>query len=77
VLKPKVAVCFNPSCRSRFRRLGDGKLFIEPTREAAKSESRRVVWLCGRCSSEHTLHYDWELRDFVLSGQQAQGQRIA
>ena len=77
MLKPNVAVCFNPSCRSRFRRLGDGELFIEPSREAATNESRRVVWLCGRCSEQHTLQYDWERREFVVFEHRPGGQRIA
>lgn len=77
MLKPNVAVCFNPSCRSRFRRLGDGKLFIEPTRDIGKSESRRVVWLCGGCSQDHTLRYDRERRDFILSRQRPHSQQIA
>ncbi len=77
MLKPSVAVCFNPSCRSRFRRLGDGKLFIEPIREFEKGRSRRMVWLCDECSKDHTLRYDWERKDFVLTGHRSHGQRIA
>jgi hypothetical protein len=77
VLKPSVAVCFNSSCRSRFRRLGDGKLFIEPTREFLKGQSRRVVWLCEGCSRDHTLGYDWESHEFVLRGHPPRGRRIA
>lgn len=77
MLKPSVAVCFNSSCRSRFRRLGDGKLFIQPLREFEKGQPRRVVWLCGECSLEHTLRYDWERKDFVLAGHRPHGRRIA
>ncbi len=68
MLKPSVAVCYNPSCPSRFQRLGEGKLFIEPVRGMEKGRSRRMVWLCGKCTKEHTLRYDWERKDFVLSG---------
>lgn len=77
MLKPSVAACFNPSCTSRFRRLGDGKLFIEPVRGFEKGHSRRMVWLCDQCSKEHTLHYDWERKNFVLTGSRPHGRRIA
>jgi hypothetical protein len=77
MLKPSVAACFNPSCASRFRRLGDGRLFIEPIHEFEKGQERRVIWLCGQCSQEHTLRYDWERKDFVLTGFRPHGRRIA
>ena len=77
MLKPSVAVCYNSSCASRFQRLGDGKLFIEPIREFVKGQARRVVWLCNRCSRDHTLRYDWERKDFVLTGHRPHGRRIA
>ncbi len=77
MLKPSVAVCYNPSCTSHFRRLGDGKLFIEPVRGLEKGQSRRMVWLCDQCSQDHTLRYDWERKDFVLAGHRPNGRRIA
>ncbi len=77
MLKPSVARCFNSSCESRFRRMGDGKLFVEPTRELQKDRSRRVVWLCTSCAHEYTLRYDWDKRDFVLLGHRPHGRRIA
>ena len=77
MLKPSVAVCFNPTCGSRFRRMGEGNLFIEPIRGFEKGHARRVVWLCAQCSRDHTLHYDWERKDFVVSGRRPHGQQIA
>jgi hypothetical protein len=77
VLKPSVASCFNPSCSTEFKRLGEGKLFIQPTREFVKAESRRLVWLCKTCAHEYTLRYDWEREDFVLTGHRPHGRRIA
>ncbi len=77
MLNPSVASCFNSSCRSRFKRLGEGKLFIQPTREFHQGQSRRVVWLCKTCANEHTLHYDWEREEFVLIRHHAHGRRIA
>jgi hypothetical protein len=77
VLKPSVARCFNSSCPSKFQRLGEGKLFVEPIREFQKGHARRVVWLCSECSRDHTLRYDWDRRDFVLSAHRLPGRRIA
>ena len=77
MLKPNVATCFNSSCHTKFRRMGDGKLFVEPLRNLERGQSRRVVWLCSHCSREHSLHYDNGRRQFVLSPRPAQGKRIA
>jgi len=77
MLKPSVAICYNPPCTSHFRRLGEGKLFIEPVRGPEQGRTRRMVWLCGQCSKDLTLHYDWERKDFVLMGHRPHGRRIA
>jgi len=77
VLKPSVATCFNPSCDSEFRRMGDGKLFVEPSHNLERGQGRRVVWLCSRCTSEYSLHYEERVKDFVLTPHRQAGKRIA
>ncbi len=72
MLKPSVASCFNPSCSSRFRRMGEGRLFVEP--ERGNDHPLRVVWLCNTCSHQYTLDYDFEEKEFVLK---AREQKIA
>ncbi len=76
MLKPSVATCFNPSCKSEFRRMGDGKLYVEPLRQHDRN-GRQVIWLCSRCALEHSLHYDGDHKQFVLTPHREHGKRIA
>jgi len=50
-----VEECANPSCRMRFRKFGNGRLFV--VESPAKSESRRpqYFWLCSACSRSMTV----------------------
>jgi hypothetical protein len=63
--------CANPQCSKPFLRLGEGKLFLVETEDAAKSRElsipssprrppRRVerYWLCDRCAENSTLIHD-------------------
>jgi hypothetical protein len=77
MLKPNVATCLNSSCQAEFRRMGDGKLFVEPLRDPERGQARRVVWLCSQCSRDHSLHYDDGRRQFVLTPRPSHGKRIA
>ena len=77
MLKPNVAKCLNSSCQAEFKRMGDGKLFVEPVRNAQRDHARRVVWLCSRCSRDHLLHYDDGGQQFVLTPRPTHGKRIA
>jgi hypothetical protein len=66
-LRPK---CANPSCAASFDWLAGGKLFrfprerheLAPTdgRDTSASGSHPIghFWLCERCSSVYTLHYE-------------------
>jgi hypothetical protein len=77
MLKPSVATCFNTSCENEFRRLGDGKLFVEPLRNLERGSARRVVWLRAECSREQTLIYDDSRKQFTLSPHRPHPKRIA
>jgi hypothetical protein len=77
MLKPSVATCFNPSCDSEFRRMGDGKLFVEPLRNLDRGHGRQVVWLCKECSREHSLQYDYARNEFVLGPNRPHGRHVA
>lgn len=53
-----LAKCSNPSCSTRFLRLGNGRLFIletDPPRHSDKSERTEYFWLCEACSATTTL----------------------
>lgn len=73
MLKPNVSTCANPNCSAEFKRLGDGKLFIEPANLHIKGRPERIVWLCGSCSRSHDLRYDREKQEFVLVSQHKRG----
>jgi hypothetical protein len=77
MLKPSVATCFNPACDGEFRRMGEGKLFVEPLRNLDRGHARRVVWLCSVCSREYSLHYDEGGKQFVLGPHRPHAKRIA
>ena len=57
MLKPSVAKCFNPSCAAKFKKMGEGKLFVQPSGRAARTDTRQVVGLCSHCLRGHTLRY--------------------
>jgi hypothetical protein len=46
-----VAKCANPPCRTRFRYLGEGRLF----RIEIESSKNEYFWLCSDCASKMTL----------------------
>ncbi len=73
MLKPSVSTCANPNCSAEFKRLGDGKLFTEPPNVHVKGQSRRIIWLCDSCSRGHTMRYDREKHEFLLSSQHKRG----
>lgn len=77
MLKPNVAKCFNSSCDAKFKRMGDGKLFVEPHRSMEKGAGRQVVWLCSKCSRDHRLRFDDGQKKFVLHPHRPHEKRIA
>ena len=63
--------CANPECRTRFRKLEDGKLFLleaeatagEGAERRGESRTERRLehyWLCDPCSSVLTLSFERE-----------------
>jgi len=62
-----VSTCANPSCDAKFKRLGDGKLFVRPAHKDADSVvSQKVLWLCAKCSQEFEMKYDRRKHSFQL-----------
>jgi hypothetical protein len=59
-----VSTCANPDCGAKFKRLGDGRIFV---RSAHKSGlTQKVLWLCSKCSQEFDLEYDHRKQTFQL-----------
>jgi hypothetical protein len=61
-----VSTCANPTCDAKFKRLGDGKLFVRPAQKESDSGTQKVLWLCSRCSQEWDLKYDRRKQTFQL-----------
>ncbi len=64
-----VAKCANPDCKTEFRRLGDGKLFVKTLKKATGPAglSQRAAWLCNRCcESGYDLRFDSKIESFQL-----------
>jgi hypothetical protein len=55
--------CANPECGERFRRLGDGKLFVRPV---ASDGKQKALWLCQKCSLHFDLRFDRQHEEFHL-----------
>lgn len=60
----KVSECANPECKAEFRRLGEGKLFVQPA--SRRHQRQKAVWLCRICSQSLTMQFDEEQETFVL-----------
>lgn len=64
-----VAKCANPDCKTEFRRLGDGKLFVKTLKKAVGPTglSQRAAWLCNRCcNGGYDLRFDRKSETFQL-----------
>ena len=64
-----VAKCANPDCKTEFRRLGEGKLFVKTLKKAVGPTGlmQRAAWLCNRCcDGGFDLRFDWKSESFHL-----------
>lgn len=66
--EPSVAKCANPDCKSQFRRLGEGKLFVRPLRNTHGPArlQQKAAWLCDRCCEHFDLRFDRKNETFTL-----------
>lgn len=61
--KSDVSTCAHPTCKSKFRRLGDGELFVFPVADPQswglpKHIKQKVFWLCDGCCSKFYVRLD-------------------
>jgi len=65
---PKVSHCANPKCTAEFKRLGEGRLFIQ--RINPKSNANRLqqkaIWLCNRCARHFEVAFDDSRQSYHL-----------
>ncbi len=58
-----VSGCANPECKSRFRKLGEGELFVFPVPDPKAwglppQVKQKVFWLCERCCDHYNVRID-------------------
>jgi hypothetical protein len=61
-----VAKCANPQCSAKFHRLGEGKLFVRPVKNARNRPIQKAAWLCDACAIEFELRFDRRNEVFSL-----------
>ena len=61
-----VSNCANPQCEKKFKRLGEGKLFVRPANKKDSPNMPRALWLCSECAVQFDLRYDRTLEEYHL-----------
>ena len=61
-----LASCANPECGNKFRRLGEGKLFVRPAGKSDTALTQKALWLCSECAERFDLRYDRRLEEYSL-----------
>lgn len=61
-----VSSCANPRCEKKFKRLGEGKLFVRPTDKKDSHNVPKALWLCPECALLFDLRYDRVLEEYSL-----------
>ncbi len=67
----RVDNCANPSCKAKFKRLGEGTMSVFAIDQAElwglpAETKQKVVWLCNQCSSSLYVRADHHRRIFQL-----------
>jgi len=54
-----VNTCANPRCHKRFRRLGEGRLFLDDGKSVGKKTEliENSYWLCRHCAARYTIEF--------------------
>ena len=60
---PDVSTCANPECKSKFKRLGAGELFVFPVHDPkawglSPQIKQKVFWLCDGCCEKFHVRLD-------------------
>jgi hypothetical protein len=63
---PKVSKCANPQCHNKFKRLGEGRLYLHPPMKESRTRQMSAAWLCSQCVRSHTMRFDATHHSFVL-----------
>ncbi len=68
---PSLDTCANPTCRAKFKKLGEGVLFAKSVDDALawglpRGKRQKVVWLCAECAKNFDLVFDHSKKHVVL-----------
>jgi hypothetical protein len=60
---PRISICANPNCGSKFMRLGEGRLAVFSVNNSEawglpKHKKQKAVWLCNECASQMYVRLD-------------------
>lgn len=61
-----VSTCANPQCEQKFKRLGDGKLYVRPAEKSDSGITQKALWLCSGCAESFDLRYDRRKQEYRL-----------
>ena len=68
----RVDTCANPNCEAKFKRLGEGKIWVfdidKPKLWGLPANTKqKSVWLCGQCSSLFSVRADHNRHTIMLA----------
>jgi hypothetical protein len=61
-----VSQCANPECGRKFKRLGEGKLFVRQAGKDDQGPMQKALWLCASCMEHFDLRYDRRQQEYHL-----------
>jgi hypothetical protein len=62
----KVSKCANPQCGEKFKRLGEGKLYVRPVEKDHTGLTQKALWLCPVCAEHFDLRYGRREQEYHL-----------
>ncbi len=68
---PSLDTCANPTCPTKFKKLGEGVLFAKSVDDALawglpQGKTQKVVWLCAECAKNFDLVFDPSRKQVLL-----------
>jgi hypothetical protein len=71
---PDLNRCANPPCTAVFKRLGDGRLFVEEVDDPVAwglpvGRRQKVIWLCAACAIHFEVVLDTRTRQIIVRSQ--------
>ena len=64
--KTNVSTCANPECEKKFKRPGEGKLFVQPTGKRRAEWRQKRFGYVPACAKRFDLRYDRRQHEYHL-----------